>query len=493
MEIETGRPSVTLSLVSHTNVGKTTLARTLLRRDVGEVLDQAHVTEEAELHTLIETENGELRLWDTPGFGDSARLLARLRRHDQPIVWLVQQIWDRITDRPFWCSQQAALNIRDEADVVLYLVNATEEPEDAGYVLPELEVLEWIGKPIVIVLNQTGDLAPGSDLMRLTIDVWRRHLGRFSVVRDVVALDAFSRCWVQEGELFERIVPLLPEPRRLLMDDLRRAWIDRNLRVFDHSVAAMSAYLARAASDREGLASRRPSKKEKERAFVALAERLERTTGELTRSLLAAHDLEGSAAADVERRIDAFVVAGEDRIDPERGALLGSVVSGAVGGLAADLMAGGLTFGGGLLAGAILGALGGAGLARGYQLVTAGKRPAVSWSPAFLDRLAERTLVRYLAIAPFGRGRGEFRSDDGEPQRWRAAVAGALRRDAEGWAAAWKSLARQAEARPADVRQGDLSPSVETVRLWLDRAARAVLAELYPSAAALFRPGSERR
>ena len=36
---------VTLSLVSHTNVGKTTLARTLLRQDVGEVRDQAHVTE----------------------------------------------------------------------------------------------------------------------------------------------------------------------------------------------------------------------------------------------------------------------------------------------------------------------------------------------------------------------------------------------------------------------------------------------------------------
>ena len=34
---------VALSLVSHTNVGKTTLARTLLRRDVGEVRDEAHV------------------------------------------------------------------------------------------------------------------------------------------------------------------------------------------------------------------------------------------------------------------------------------------------------------------------------------------------------------------------------------------------------------------------------------------------------------------
>ena len=38
-------PTITLSLISHTNVGKTTLARTLLRRDVGDIRDAAHVTD----------------------------------------------------------------------------------------------------------------------------------------------------------------------------------------------------------------------------------------------------------------------------------------------------------------------------------------------------------------------------------------------------------------------------------------------------------------
>ncbi len=35
---------INLSLLSHTNVGKTTLARTLLRQDIGEVGDRPHVT-----------------------------------------------------------------------------------------------------------------------------------------------------------------------------------------------------------------------------------------------------------------------------------------------------------------------------------------------------------------------------------------------------------------------------------------------------------------
>jgi predicted GTPase len=88
------RRDVRLSLISHTNVGKTTLARTLLRRDIGEVRDAAHVTEVAESHTLIETAQDEaLVLWDTPGFGDSARLLHRLEQSGNPLGCTPTQVW----------------------------------------------------------------------------------------------------------------------------------------------------------------------------------------------------------------------------------------------------------------------------------------------------------------------------------------------------------------------------------------------------------------
>ena len=52
-------PSIALSLVSHTNVGKTTLARTLLGRDIGEVRDAPHVTEFADVHTMLESPEGD--------------------------------------------------------------------------------------------------------------------------------------------------------------------------------------------------------------------------------------------------------------------------------------------------------------------------------------------------------------------------------------------------------------------------------------------------
>ena len=105
--------SITFSLVSHTNVGKTTLARTLLQREIGEVRDQAHVTEFAEAHLLIESAAGDrLLLWDTPGFGDSVRLLRRMRQSEQPLGWFLSAVWDRWRDRAFWSSQQTLRHVR---------------------------------------------------------------------------------------------------------------------------------------------------------------------------------------------------------------------------------------------------------------------------------------------------------------------------------------------------------------------------------------------
>src|SRR4029450_11631445 len=97
--------TVTLSLISHTNVGKTTLARTLLRREIGEVRDQPHVTTIAEAHPLIETDDARPLLWGAPGCGDTVRLMGRRRPADDPIGWFLHQVWDRVVHRPLWCSQ----------------------------------------------------------------------------------------------------------------------------------------------------------------------------------------------------------------------------------------------------------------------------------------------------------------------------------------------------------------------------------------------------
>ena len=167
-----------------------------------------------------------LNLWDTPGFGNSHKLLKRLQGLSNPIGWLVSQVWDRLADKPFWCSQQAIRNVHDEADVVLYLVNATEDPVMAGYLQPELDLLTWLNKPVIMLLNQTGLTDP--DQQRRLEAHWKQHWSSQPVIHDVMSLDAFTRCWVQEGLLWDRIVQTLPEDQRPIMNQISKAWREQS-------------------------------------------------------------------------------------------------------------------------------------------------------------------------------------------------------------------------------------------------------------------------
>ena len=478
---------IALSLISHTNVGKTTLARTLLRRDVGEVLDQAHVTEVSEVHTLIEAGGHRLELWDTPGFGHLGRLMKRLRGQSNPVGWFLHQIWDRAVNRPLWCSQEAVRNIKDHADVVLYLVNASEEPEHAGYVPPELELLAWIDRPVLLLLNQAG---AGAESLA---DGWRRFAEQWPVVRDVLPLDAFTRCWTEEGVLLERIVGLLDGDKRESMKVLATAWNDRHREVFSASVRNIGRYLADTATDREEAepASDPSSEKgtletlrdavwfsavDKRRAMKALSERLDRRTRTLMESLIADHGLFGDSARTIERRVQDFQVRGKIPFDGRSGAVAGAVVSGAVGGLAADALSGGLSLGGGMIAGGILGALGGSALAKGYRLVAGDRRPSVRWAAHFLDELSRQALLRYLAVAHFGRGRGGYR-DLEQPEHWSESVGRALDGRRRRLERLWKEADEGGPQSATRVRS-----ALDKI---LEDALRDVLRTAYPKASSL--------
>src|SRR5690606_29910548 len=229
----------------------TTLARTLLGRDIGIVRDEAHVTESAESHTLVETPDGDrLTLWDTPGFGDSSRLARRLESSGDPIGWFVGQVWDRFRDRALWASQQAVHNVREHADVVLYLVNASEPLAQSRYIDDEMRVLDWIGKPVIVLLNQLGPPRPAAE-EEAEIDEWRRHLASARPVRSVLPPDAFARCWVQEATLLRAIADVLPVEQRAACRRLLDEWLRRRRHDFDASIDVLAQALAQIATDRE--------------------------------------------------------------------------------------------------------------------------------------------------------------------------------------------------------------------------------------------------
>ncbi|MCU0950906.1 MAG: DUF3482 domain-containing protein [Burkholderiaceae bacterium] len=474
--------SIEITLISHTNAGKTTLARTLLAQDVGEVRDAPHVTEIATAHTLLVADGDRLRLWDTPGFGDSTRLVARLRHADNPLGWLLREVWDRHRDRPLWCSQQAVRAARDDADVVLYLVNAAEDPRDAGYLAAEMQVLRWLDKPVLALLNQLGPPRP-APAERAELARWREHLAREGVVRDVLPLDAFARCWVQERVLLDAIGALLPAARRDAFARLQSAWARRSDARFAQSVQALADQLAAAARDIEpvdaaaagtaqkvlrtiGVGDR--SDPARDAAMAALLQRLDTAIGRSTERLIHLHGLDGSAKQTVLARLRENFTARE-RVDEGRAGLWTSLVTGALTGLKADVAAGGLTFGAGMLVGGVLGGLAGVGAARGFNKLAGRDRTVVRFSPAFLDGLVRSAALRYLAVAHFGRGRGQYVEGEAPPF-WQGEVERAFATLAPRFTALWPRVV-----------DGD-AQAEQALRDALSDLLRAVLAALYPAA-----------
>jgi len=512
---------ITLSLVSHTNVGKTTLARTLLRADVGEVRDAAHVTEFADGHELIGTPEGDrLRLWDTPGFGDSARLVQRLRASRQPLGWFLSQVWDRWRDRPFWASQQALRHVQADSDVLLYLVNAAESPSQVGYVTAEMELLAWVGKPVIVLLNQLG--APReSSLEEVDVAAWRDHLARWPLVQTVLPLDAFARCWVHEHTLLQAVQAALQGPQVAAMVRLAAAWSAQRLATFDAAVQELAQSVARAASARvraddgpalsalavgvrgklrqwgqavgNSLAQARgpseasaPAGPAPGAAELALLEQLQTEVHSSTSRLLALHGLDAlgdQASAQILQRV-AGQFAQATPVPEGKAALVGGALSGALVGLKADVASGGLTLGGGLLVGAVLGALGAAGVARGINVVRGFDQTWLRLSDEALGPWVEAALLRYLAVAHFGRGRGDWVQSEAPPH-WHATVAAALLPEREALRALWRT--REAvDAAPAGAGHHRGGPQTQTLAValapLLRRTLSRVFAALYPHA-----------
>ena len=470
---------VHLSLVSHTNIGKTTLARTLLLRDVGEVADRAHVTETTDDYVLARGPAGcELVLWDTPGFGHSVRLSERLAQRGNPVGWFLSEVWDRFTDRAFWLDQKLVRHVRDTSDIVLYLVNAAEPPESAGYVDAEMRILSWIGKPVIVLLNQMGRPRNAED-EAADVNAWRATLASYALVREVLPMDAFARCWVQEAALFDAIGLALPPERQATYNILRDVWVRARRATYANSVDALAHHLVRLMgaselapattlkdhvltvakhfgllkSKSEGLAD----------AQAALSSMAADGLCALTNKLIDINGLTGSGISkEILRRMKTDWNMAVYTIDPSRAAAVGAGM-GAASGVAADLSVAGLSLGLATLVGGVIGALGALGAAAVYNARHKKEGVEISWSTKALTSFTLEALLLYLAVAHFGRGRGDWHESE-SPAFWKDALEKALKQ------------------QPVDFTQlRELSPedAAQHLSRALDSLLRAVFFTLY--------------
>lgn len=476
---------IVLSLISHTNVGKTALARTLLRADIGEVADSAHVTVVPESHQLIEKDGLVAKLWDTPGFGSNlAKLAKRLRSSKNPVGWILHQVWDRASDKSLWCSQEAVRNVQTDADVVLYLVDASQSPAALGYVDLELEVVEWIGKPVLVFLNQTGE--PDVERDHLAETEWKTHLAKFEIVKSVSTLDAFTRSWTQEHHILEKAAEALSGKKAKTSRKLAEAWVERNLATFDNAVEAIAGLACFSLTDTEPvpeqklldkmtqLLNRKERNKELEKIQTRMFERLADQTSKTVNQLISIHGLDGETASELSK-VSREEFAVKRNVEESIMATIGGAASGLVGGLSADLISGGMTFGGGAIVGMLLGGATTFALAYGFNLTQAGQN-MVRWTEAHFISQVQAIVMLYLAVSHFGRGRGSWQDPVSNPGRWEMILKSELEKSSETWAKLWK--------------KGGLNSDKEKLERDLSKAFRELIGNvftgLYPDSRDLF-------
>jgi GTPase Era involved in 16S rRNA processing len=394
------KTEILISIISHTNIGKTTLARTLLRKDIGEINDAPHVTSEPERHVYLEGKDDVIWLWDTPGFGHVGKLLTRLERENGKIGWIMNEIVDKVFNRALYCSLSAARNVRSQADVVLYQVNAQENPEDAGYINDELKLLDALEKPTIMVLNRIDITSQFSvtDLKNLE-KAFLHQFGHYKCLENVTVLDAFSRNWLQELKLLNMILPLLEPKKGKGLSRLINIFQGRQNQVLKNCAEAAAQVVLHTSQQRFTL----EDDQDPEQVFRKLESELQDQIDVYVKHLIEQWRIEAEGQAQFEADIKQVSgLTGNTYSEKEVGFLAG-FISGVLSGLAADIMAGGLSLGGGALLGGLIGGLGGFSV---KKLIDRLNKDDVSWKNDALVEIFKRLLAIYILAEHHGRGKG---------------------------------------------------------------------------------------
>ncbi|WP_240141474.1 DUF3482 domain-containing protein [Nitrosomonas sp. HPC101] len=220
---EQGRALLEIAVVGHTNTGKTSLIRTLLRSTrFGQVDDAAGTTRHVERATIFAGDEAVLNLHDTPGIEDvyalqdALQAIASRNKRLAPNEQLEKFVTATALNDPL---EQEAKVIRQvlRSDVLLYVIDV-REPVLEKYLI-EIGILGKAIKPIIPIFNFTA-------AHRAELDLWRRKLAAFNIYASL-ELDTVAFAFEAEKRLYQKIQSLLEvHYTRLqrLIDHRARIW-----------------------------------------------------------------------------------------------------------------------------------------------------------------------------------------------------------------------------------------------------------------------------
>lgn len=220
---DTDREPIKVAVVGHTNTGKTSLIRTLLRDDqFGEISDAAGTTRAVEKSAIFSADEEVLTLFDTPGFEDSSALLLALEdlaktAHVRSPVDLLRAFIAQHEKYPAFEQETKVLRQAINSDILLYIIDVREPL--LGKYRDEVEILSKAGKPIIPVFNFIAG-------HRDALARWREQMAHFNL-HAALEFDTVAFDFEAEKRLYQKLQSLL-EPRyaalQSLMDYRQMVW-----------------------------------------------------------------------------------------------------------------------------------------------------------------------------------------------------------------------------------------------------------------------------
>ena len=191
-----------VAVVGHTNTGKTSLIRTLLRNDhFGRIANSAGTTRHVERALIQAGGNDIIALFDTPGLEDASSLLDILSEHfsTTPRTAGIRDFLTQMDHYPDFEQEAKVLKQGLSCHALLYVIDVRfqllEKYQD------EIQILSWLGKPIIPVFNFVLDT-------HAQVDQWRQQMIHFnlhaSLEFDTVAFD-----FEAEKRLYQKLQSVL--------------------------------------------------------------------------------------------------------------------------------------------------------------------------------------------------------------------------------------------------------------------------------------------